>query len=122
MYHQDNFSIINMKHEELKFNKPNYLGAMVTELMKLHMYKFYYGALLPHFGRENIELLMTDTDSLMLKIHTSNAEKFFEEEIPLFNQVCGNMVEHPAAGTSVRLVCLRVRQVLTHHKLCGTSC
>ena len=98
VYHQDNFSIINMKHEELKFDKPNYLGATVTELAKFHMYRFYYGAVLPYFGRENIDLLMTDTDSLMLKIRTSNADEFFEKEIPLFNQACSNMVEHPAAG------------------------
>ena len=51
----------------MKFDKPIYLGATITELAKLHMYRFYYTHVVPHWGRDRVQLLMTDTDSLMLK-------------------------------------------------------
>ena len=31
------------------------------------MYRFYYNHVVPHWGRDRVQLLMTDTDSLMLK-------------------------------------------------------
>ena len=43
------------------------------ELVKLHMFHFYYDMVIPHWGRDNVKLLMTDTDSLTLEIKT---EKF----------------------------------------------
>ena len=54
----------------MKFDKPIYLGAStITELLaKLHMYRFYYNHVVPHWGRDRVQLLMTDTDSLMLKV------------------------------------------------------
>ena len=36
------------------------------------MYDFYYNVLIPYFGRENINLLMTDTDSLVVEIFTED--------------------------------------------------
>ena len=32
----------------MKFDKPIYLGATITELAKLHMYRFYYNRVVPH--------------------------------------------------------------------------
>ena len=64
-----NFTIADVKHEEVKFDKPIYLGATTTELAKLHMYRFYYNHVVSHWGRDRVQLLlMTDTDSLMLKV------------------------------------------------------
>ena len=57
-----------MRHEKVRCDKPIYLGAAITELVKLHMYWFFYDQVIPCLGRENVELLMTDTDSLMLEI------------------------------------------------------
>ena len=41
---------------------------VITELAKLHMYEFYYDVLQPFFGYQNLELCMTDTDSLLIKV------------------------------------------------------
>ena len=35
VYHNGNFTIADVKHEEVKFDKPIYLGATITELAKL---------------------------------------------------------------------------------------
>ena len=56
----------------MRCDKPIYLGAAITELEKLHMYCFFYDQVIPSWGRDNVELLMTDTDSLMLKIKTKD--------------------------------------------------
>ena len=46
------------------------MGVAITELAKLHMYCFFYDQVIPSWGRDRVELLMTDTDSLMLEIKT----------------------------------------------------
>ena len=57
----------------MKFDKPIYLGATITELAKLHMYRFYYNHVVhTHWGRDRVQQLMTDTDSLMLKVKTKD--------------------------------------------------
>ena len=47
-------------------------ATTITELAKLHMYRFYYSHVVPHWGRDRVQLLMTDTDSLMLKVKTKD--------------------------------------------------
>ena len=57
-----------MRHDKVKCDKLIYLGAAITELAKLHVYRFYYEQVIPLWGHNRVELLMTDTDSLMLEI------------------------------------------------------
>ena len=89
VYHNGNFTIADVKHEEVKFDKPIYLGATITELAKLHMYRFYYNHVVPHWGRDRVQLLMTDTDSLMLKVKT----KDIWADIKAFNREHENWIE-----------------------------
>ena len=44
----------------------------ITELPKLQMYRVFYEQVIPSWGHDNVELLMTDTDSLMLEIKTKD--------------------------------------------------
>ena len=64
----DNLMLAKMKHTSVDFNKPIYLGATITELAKLHMFEFYYDVLMDHFGKDNLKLCMTDTDSLLCEV------------------------------------------------------
>ena len=32
------------------------------------MYRFYYNHMAPYWGRDRVQLLLTDTDSLMFKV------------------------------------------------------
>jgi hypothetical protein len=55
-------------------DKPILSGFSILELSKLHMYKFHYDIMKPKYG-DKIELLMTDTDSLLYKVETEDIYK-----------------------------------------------
>ena len=48
-------------------DKPIYLGFIVLELSKLHMYETCYDILQPKFGEKNLNLHYMDTDSFISK-------------------------------------------------------
>eukprot|EP01059_Diplonema_ambulator_P018814 TRINITY_DN3142_c0_g1_i18.p1 TRINITY_DN3142_c0_g1~~TRINITY_DN3142_c0_g1_i18.p1 ORF type:complete len:706 (-),score=49.10 TRINITY_DN3142_c0_g1_i18:813-2672(-) len=50
------YAILFMRQITVKLDKPIYTGCTVLDYSKLHMADFYYNALTPHFGRENINL------------------------------------------------------------------
>ncbi|KAL9984486.1 hypothetical protein ACROYT_G006784, partial [Oculina patagonica] len=66
---------IDMRKSKLFLNKPVYTGMTILDVSKLCMYDFYYNNLKKKYG-ENIELLYTDTDSLLLEVKT---EDFYED-------------------------------------------
>ena len=71
VYVQDDFAMAKMLYETVKYEKPLYLGATITELAKLHMFEFYYDVLQDYFtGDKKCELLFTDTDSMILRVTT----------------------------------------------------
>ena len=76
-YHNgDNtFSIVELSKKIVKLDKPIYAGFTILDLSKLHMYDFHYNIMKPKYG-ENIQLLMTDTDSFVYHIKT---EDFYED-------------------------------------------
>lgn len=55
-------------------NRPVYLGLAILELSKYLMYEFYYDVLKSFYGKD-VELIYTDTDSLILKIRTRSIQK-----------------------------------------------
>ena len=59
------------KKIQVTLNKPVYVGMTVLDLSKHLMYSFYYETLKQHYG-ENVTLLYTDTDSLILKFETED--------------------------------------------------
>ena len=62
---------VEMKNSFVKMNKPFYVGKAVLELSKFHMYNFHYNVMKPVFD-DRIQLLYTDTDSLLYKIHSTD--------------------------------------------------
>ena len=64
----ENFAIVGMKKRQAVLDKPIYVGTTTPDLSKLLMYRFHYETMVPHFGRDNITMLMTDTDSFIYKI------------------------------------------------------
>lgn len=82
VFAQDDFMIAKVLYEKIKYNKPLYLGATVTEYAKFLMFQFYYDVLKDFYGdngldkpegyEPRVQLLFTDTDSLMLQIFTDD--------------------------------------------------
>ena len=73
VFSQDEFAIAKVKYETIKYEKPLYIGATVTELAKWKMFNFYYNVIQDFFKPpKKAELLFTDTDSLMMEITTDD--------------------------------------------------
>ena len=71
----ENCDSYTFRENEVKMNKPMYLGFCVLELSKLHMHESYYDILQPYFGQENIQLHYMDTDSFILNVNTNDIIK-----------------------------------------------
>ena len=63
----ENFDSYSFKQNEVKTDKPIYLGFATLELSKLHMYETLYDKLQPYFGQEKIQLHYIDTDAFVLR-------------------------------------------------------
>ena len=121
-----------MKNSMVKMNKPFYVGNAILELSKFHMYNFHYNVMKSVFG-DRIELLYTDTDSLLYEIQsldpygelkeTGGAEWFdfsnFPEGHPLhddknkwvpgmFKDECNARIIAEFVGLRSKMYCIRV--------------
>jgi len=70
----DKMVLMKLNKKTVQLNKPIYAGFSILELSKYHMYDFHYNTMKPRYN-ENIELMMTDTDSLVYCIHTEDFYK-----------------------------------------------
>ena len=70
IFNPDLVGIQNHK-EKVLLNKPIYVRMSVLDLSKHLMYDFYYNTLKARYG-ENVRLLYTDTDSLIVKVDTED--------------------------------------------------
>ena len=59
---------VHIQKQNVKLNKPVYLGTSILDDSKTLMYDFHYNFMLKKIERENIDLLFTDTDSLCYSI------------------------------------------------------
>ena len=76
----NNLTAIHMHKSYLMLNRPIFVGMSVLDLSKVLMYDFYYNKLKTQYG-ENMELIYTDTDSLLLEIKTDDFYKDMKNSI-----------------------------------------
>jgi hypothetical protein len=67
-YFNENLIGINQFKSKVLLNKPIFIGQCVLDSSKVIMYEFYYNFIMKKFNPENVKLLLTDTDSLILHI------------------------------------------------------
>ena len=72
---EDKMILMKLNKKIVQLNKPIYAGFSILELSKYHMYDFHYNVMKPRYN-ENIELMMTDTDSL---VYCINTEDFYKD-------------------------------------------
>ena len=68
----ENFVAVNKKPAMIELKKPLAVGFFILELSKLFMYRSYYDTIQEHFGKENVSLCFSDTDSFLLKVKCNN--------------------------------------------------
>jgi len=67
----DNFALCYLHKPSVVLDKPILIGQAILDLAKLHMHRAH-DQFVQHFGRDNIELCMTDTDSLCYLVKTAD--------------------------------------------------
>ena len=75
--------LIKMKKTVVKLNKPVYIGFTVLEFSKAHMFELHYNIFKKYY-EEDINLVYTDTDSLLYEIKTDN---FYEDLEKVFSGI-----------------------------------
>ena len=80
----DKLCLVESKPNKTVFDKPIYLGACILETSKLHMYKFLYDHLKNKYN-DNVELIYTDTDSLIIQVETDDIYKDMLEDNNLYD-------------------------------------
>ena len=79
-----NVAIVEYKPAKILYHSPFSVASTILDLAKLHLYYYYYNILQPAFQPDKVNLIMTDTDSLIFEV---NCEDFFEKykKLPLFD-------------------------------------
>lgn len=97
IFNEDLVGVEN-KTINLVLNKPVYVGAAILELSKIVMYDFHYNVMKPKYG-DNLNLLFTDTDSLMYQIYTTDIYRDMMYFLDYFD-TSGYNKNHPLYSTT----------------------
>ena len=76
--------LVESKPIKTTFNKPIYMGAVILETSKLHMYEFWYNHLKQKYGNK-IQLIYTDIDSFVIEVETDDIYKDVLEDSHLYD-------------------------------------
>ena len=76
----ENLIACHMKKTEVYFNKPIYVGQAILDLSKTLMFDFHYNYIRKKYSNK-VELLFTDTDSLMYLIQTEDFYRDIKHDI-----------------------------------------
>jgi hypothetical protein len=76
---------VHLLKREVVLNKPIFIGQNVLDQAKYLMYDFHYNFILKKFKRENIDLLLTDTDSLCYHIRKQDPYEIIAENKNMFD-------------------------------------
>ena len=80
-----NLVAIHKIKEQIKLNKPAYVGMCILDLSKTLMYDFHYAIILNNIMEDKAKLLFTDTDSLTYEIETEDVYEDLWKDKDLFD-------------------------------------
>ncbi|XP_015377595.1 PREDICTED: uncharacterized protein LOC107171850 [Diuraphis noxia] len=69
--YNENLHAVTLENKIINFCKPIYIGFAVLDISKTLMYDYHYNVMKKHYG-DKIELMYTDTDSLVYYIQTDD--------------------------------------------------
>ncbi|XP_053209828.1 uncharacterized protein LOC128393656 [Panonychus citri] len=80
----DNLALVQIKKARVVMNKPISVGFSILELAKLKMYELHYDKFKNHFN-DKIQLIYTDTDSLIYEVETDNLTQDFQSLLEIMD-------------------------------------
>jgi hypothetical protein len=80
----EEMAVVQMNKTRILYNKPIYVGFVVLELSKKHMYSFHYDNMLKDFNPNRIRLCYSDTDSFIYQ-SKSNIYEYIKNKPELFD-------------------------------------
>ena len=75
---------LSLRKKSIVLSRPVYVGFTVLDVSKTIMYDFHYRYAVAKYGH-NVKLLMTDTDSLMYHIQTSDLYADMKKDLHVFD-------------------------------------
>lgn len=74
-----NLTAVFLRKKKIVMNRAYSVGFSILELSKLLMYECYYDKICPKLGSQNVEILMSDTDSFIMNIKNHTQKKIFKK-------------------------------------------
>lgn len=81
----ENLVGVHIQKQKVCLNKPVYLGQTILDDSKYLMYDFHYNFMLQQIPREDLDLCMTDTDSLLYNIRNHDIYEIMKENRDYFD-------------------------------------
>ena len=104
----ENLIAVHMHRKSVKLNKPIYLGMSILDLSKTFMYNFHYNYIKKNEKlKGKVELLFTDTDSLMYHIKGVDVFKIISSDVESMFDTSNYPKNHPSgikAGLNKKLI------------------
>ena len=95
----DKIAAVHMRKTKVCLDKPIFVGAAILDLSKIHMFKFCYGYVKEKW--ENVRVLYSDTDSLILEIETDDFFADTAEDVEKWFDTSKYPKDHFAVGFPV---------------------
>ena len=103
--YNENLTAVSLGNKVINFCKPIYIRFAVLDISKTLMYDYHYNVMKNHYD-DNINLMYTDTDSLIYYIHTEDFYKDLKNSSDLFERMdTANLArDHPCYDGSKKKV------------------
>ena len=79
----DGIYIVQMTVKRVYLNRAIIVGQQILDLSRLMFYKLIYEHILPAYGRQNIHIHMSDTDSILLRIIHHHCKDPYQALFPI---------------------------------------
>ena len=102
--------LVESKPIKTVFNKLIYMGSVILETSKLHIYQFWYDHLKNKYG-DKVELIYTDTDSFIIQVETDDIYRDMLENRNLYD-FSDYPKNHPNYDMTNKKVLVKFKDVL----------
>lgn len=81
----ENLSVAFLRKHEYTVDRNNSIGFAILEIAKFHMVQTYYDFIMPSLGHNNIDMILSDTDSFLMKVSNYTADQLYTKLRPILD-------------------------------------